>query len=51
MAEHLAGYQIDDLGPCKYEKGRNVEHCERFSAGHERKRKRTHGRAFALAKW
>lgn len=39
LAEHLAGDQIDDLRPYKKEKGGNVKYCERFSAGHQRKRK------------
>ena len=39
MTEHLAGNHIDDLRPCKEEKGGNVKYCERFSAGHQRKRK------------
>ena len=40
LAEHLAGNQIDDLRPHKEEKGGNVKYCGRFSAGHQRKRKK-----------
>lgn len=48
FAEGLAGHQVDDLRPRKDEKSGNVKHCERFSAGLQIKRKRTHSMASTL---